>query len=325
MPTHHFVASGPGRGSPALVSMRVSMFEPSRFARMTRMPSRSDQYSFPDFFSIWICLGVNVLPGGTIVVRFPPSRSERRIEPSFALGFPMLVQYRCPAAMSTARPSGSFLPSSTIVLRSEPSGLAVRTRPPPRSRRKRRPAAPFFLPRVLVEELRVPLMRRVSGVGLWERLARLGAEREEREHHLVLLLRELVDGALARFLEHAVDDGLLEGRRDIGHLKTLHQAGEGIHQMLHEVMDAPGASAQMPLQARAHDAPPNPRSVAHGDVGIGHAQHALLDEIEHLLVERRLEAVARVARQRLVKPDRLAADGGVERHCAFDRRFGRLG
>src|SRR6201996_5627152 len=40
-PTHHFAGSGPGRGSPLLASTRVSMSEPSRLARIRRMPSRS--------------------------------------------------------------------------------------------------------------------------------------------------------------------------------------------------------------------------------------------------------------------------------------------
>src|SRR5271170_5415273 len=74
-----------------------------------------------------------------MVVMFFPSRSERRIEPSFALRLPILVQYIWRAALSTTRPSGSFLPSSTIILRSEPSGFADKTRPPARSRKKRRP------------------------------------------------------------------------------------------------------------------------------------------------------------------------------------------
>src|SRR5271165_1289363 len=74
-----------------------------------------------------------------MVVMFFPSRSERRIEPSFALRLPIFVQYIWRAALSTARPSGIFLPSSTIVLRSEPSGFADKTRPPARSRKKRRP------------------------------------------------------------------------------------------------------------------------------------------------------------------------------------------
>ena len=39
---------------------------------MTRIPSRSHQYSLPLFFSSWSCLGVNVPPWGTIVCAIPP-------------------------------------------------------------------------------------------------------------------------------------------------------------------------------------------------------------------------------------------------------------
>ena len=42
MPTHHFSGVG-GRHRPHSVSTRVSMFDPSRLARITRMPSRSHQ------------------------------------------------------------------------------------------------------------------------------------------------------------------------------------------------------------------------------------------------------------------------------------------
>ena len=54
---------------------------------------------------------MNVPPGGTMVVMFLPSRSERRIDPSFALGLPMLVQYMCPAALSTTNAVRNFRPS----------------------------------------------------------------------------------------------------------------------------------------------------------------------------------------------------------------------
>src|ERR1700722_4210840 len=70
IPTHHLVASGPGRGSPLLVSTSVSSLVPSRLPRMTRIPSRSDQYSLPFFLSSWSCFGVCVPPDGTIVVIF---------------------------------------------------------------------------------------------------------------------------------------------------------------------------------------------------------------------------------------------------------------
>ncbi len=58
------------------------MPEPSRLARMTRIPSRSDQYKLPSWS--WICLGVNASPGATMTTRLPPSRSARSIEPSLA-------------------------------------------------------------------------------------------------------------------------------------------------------------------------------------------------------------------------------------------------
>src|ERR1700734_3525045 len=73
-----------------------------------------------------------------MVVRCFPSRSDRRIEPSLALRLPMFVQYRCPAAASMANPSGSFLPSSTMTFKSEPSGFTDITRPAATSRKKRR-------------------------------------------------------------------------------------------------------------------------------------------------------------------------------------------
>src|SRR5260370_36213836 len=44
-----------------------------------------------------------------------------------------------PPATSTTIPSGSFLPSLTMVFKSEPSGFDVRTRPTARSRKNRRP------------------------------------------------------------------------------------------------------------------------------------------------------------------------------------------
>src|SRR6202035_4556283 len=75
-----------------------------------------------------------------VVICFP-SRSDRRIEPSLALRLPILVQYRCPAAASMANPSGSFLPSSTMTFKSEPSGFTDITRPAATSRKKQRPDA----------------------------------------------------------------------------------------------------------------------------------------------------------------------------------------
>src|SRR5579863_8825745 len=61
------------------------------------------------------------------------------MEPSFFTGFPMLVQYRCPRTGSTTRPSGCFSPPGMTAVKSDPSGLAERTRPALASRKKIRP------------------------------------------------------------------------------------------------------------------------------------------------------------------------------------------
>src|SRR5262249_16516806 len=146
-----------------------------------------------------------------------------------------------------------FPASTTTVLRSEPSGLAESTRPPPRSRKKRRPEV-SFLACVVPAFVSVALMCKISIVcvlGLWKYAARLRAKRQGAQHHIVLCVGELLDRLAARLLQHAVDDGLLERRRDVRHLQALHHAFEGGHQVLHEVMDTARAASQMPLQALA--------------------------------------------------------------------------
>src|SRR5262245_66616761 len=80
----------------------------------------------------------------------------------------------------------------------------------------------------------------------------------------------------------------------------------------------------MPLQALAHDAPAKSRSVGYGDVGIGHAEDALLNEKQDLLVEGSLQTVGRMARKGLVQSDRLLADRRVERQGASDDCLRRL-
>ena len=58
----------------------------------------------------------------------------------------------------------------------------------------------------------------------------------------------------------------------------------------------PGAAAEVPLQARTHHAPAQPGPLAHGIVGVRDAQHALLNEVHDLAIERRLEPVRRRGR-----------------------------
>ena len=47
----------------------------------------------------------------------------------------------------------------------------------------------------------------------------------------------------------------------------------------------------MPLKARAHHAPAEARPITNRGVGVRDAQHALLDEVKHLPIERRLQTV----------------------------------
>src|SRR2546422_5519891 len=51
--------------------------------------------------------------------------------------------------------------------------------------------------------------------------------RSSAENDFVLDLRELLDGVAIRLFHHAVDDGLLQRRRDVGHLEILHHGLEG--------------------------------------------------------------------------------------------------
>ena len=98
--------------------------------------------------------------------------------------------------------------------------------------------------------------------------------------------------------------------------------GQWIHEVVHEVFDSASAAAQMPLQALTHHAPAKPRSIADGRISVLDAQHALLDEVEHLAIERRLQAVRDMAGKLLLQVNRLLADRRVERHRRLDR-FGR--
>ena len=113
--------------------------------------------------------------------------------------------------------------------------------------------------------------------------------------------------------------GLLQLGRDVWSAEGFHHALQWIHKVIHEVFDSAGAAAQMPLQALAHHAPAKPRSIADGGVRVLDAQHALLDEVEHLPIERRLQAVGHVPGKLLPQMNRLLADRRIERHRLLDR------
>src|SRR2546430_7986600 len=73
--------------------------------------------------------------------------------------------------------------------------------------------------------------------------------------------------------------------------------------MLHEVLDASRPAAEVPLQTRPHDAPSQPRAVAHRVVRVLDAQHVLLNQVHDLAVERGLEAVGDVTGQLLPRSE----------------------
>src|SRR5262245_60163913 len=119
----------------------------------------------------------------------------------------------------------------------------------------------------------------------WRRRARaIGSQLKKSDDHFVFVLSELLDGAPARFARDAIDDGLLELWSDFGIPQAFHHARQRVHQMFHEVLDPAGASAQVPLQALPHHPPAQSRSIAHGVIDLLDAQHALLDEIQHLSI-----------------------------------------
>src|SRR5438552_3535276 len=83
----------------------------------------------------------------------------------------------------------------------------------------------------------------------WKSLAAFGgrAQPEQADDHLVFLLCELSDGATCGFAQDAVDDGLLQVRRDVWRAEDFHHAGQRLHQVIHEVLDSAFAAAEMPL------------------------------------------------------------------------------
>ena len=65
--------------------------------------------------------------------------------------------------------------------------------------------------------------------------------------------------------------------------------------MIHEMLDSTCATAQVPLQALAHHTPAKAGPITDGSVSVFNAKDALLDQVKHLAVERRLEPVRHVS------------------------------
>src|SRR4051812_37355543 len=89
--------------------------------------------------------------------------------------------------------------------------------------------------------------------------------------------------------------------------------------MIHEMLDATGATAEMPLQTRPHHSPARSRTITNSNVRVLDAQHVVLNQIHDLLIERGLQPVADVTRKLLFQLDRLLSDRCVKRERLLNR------
>src|ERR1700733_2338587 len=235
----------------------------------------------------------------------------------------------CPARTSTTTPSGPFRPSSMRVLKSEPSEFAVNTRPAPLSRKKSRPHA-VALSAPALTGVAVTLFMYKSPLCFQRRSKQrletsLRAAAEEPRHDLVLLCSKLFDRAIASDLQDGVGDGLLQLRRNVRRPESLHPGLHRTHDVFHKMFNPACSSAEVPLEAWSHYAPSRPWSVAHCHVCVGDAQHTFLNEVEHFLVERRLQPVGDMTGKCLVQTNWFFPNRRIKRHGLLDRFRRRLG
>src|SRR6185436_2398175 len=100
---------------------------------------------------------------------------------------------------------------------------------------------------------------------------------------------------VAGFVQHAVDDRLLDLRTEFRELaEVFPPRGERTGQVLHEMPDSPLTASEVEQEIGSHDAPTQPWSPADRGIRIGDIQHALLDEMNDLPIERGLETIGDV-------------------------------
>src|SRR5271157_2297697 len=85
------------------------------------------------------------------------------------------------------------------------------------------------------------------------------------------------------------------------------------------MLNSSRTAAEMKEQVGSHDAPTQPGSPGHCGVGVRDTQDVLMDEVDYLPIERRLESICDVADNLLAKMDGLFADGRVKLDCPLDR------
>src|SRR6202007_28267 len=112
----------------------------------------------------------------------------------------------------------------------------------------------------------------------------LRAVAEELRQDFVFPLRKLPEVPASRHLHPPTGDHLFQIRRDFRSTKSFHQPRHWIHQVLGEMLNPAVPPTQVPLHAGPNDSPSGSGPVTHCGVSIDYAQHALLDEVEHLLI-----------------------------------------
>src|SRR5258708_8550287 len=88
--------------------------------------------------------------------------------------------------------------------------------------------------------------------------------------------------------------------------------------------DSTRAPAQVPLQALPHYAPAKPRSIANGRIRFLYTQNALLNDVEHLSIERGLESLRYVPGKFLSHLNRLLPHRPIQCHPAMPLTRRRL-
>src|SRR5579864_7576736 len=116
----------------------------------------------------------------------------------------------CPAETSTTTPSGNFRPSSTMVFKSEPSGFAENTRPPPKSRKNNRPEVLDLSARRSTGCKDFVLIHSPRNVVSDKRLEAYSCAIAQKFcQYCVFLFGELFDRAISRHAHYAVRNGPL--------------------------------------------------------------------------------------------------------------------
>src|SRR5689334_18024033 len=159
-----------------------------------------------------------------------------------------------------------------------------------------------------------------SGDGCFGRLFTFCAGSEQFQKHGVAFTVEFVNRAIGCLFLHSVDDRLLYLRTEFGdRSEVFPPRRDGPGEVLHEVVNSARATAEMKEEIRTHYSPTQSGSPANGRVRVGDIQYALLDEVNDLTVQRRLQAVGHVPDNLFADVNRFLANRLVKGDCTSDR------